>query len=183
MRRAAVFLDRDGTLNQDLPQGVTSLEEFVPLPGAFAALGRLTAAGWPVVLITNQSGVSKGIVAQDTVDACHERCRDLAAEHGGRIDGVYYATDLPGSGGDRRKPRPGMLVEAAHDHDLDLFRSYMIGDAGRDLLAGKAAGCTSLLVLTGKGEQTRAEQPEHRPEHVFNDLEAAVDWILAQETE
>ena len=183
MRRAAVFLDRDGTLNQDLPQGVTSLEEFVPLPGAFAAVGRLTAAGWPVILVTNQSGVSKGITTQDVVDATHERCRELAAEHGGRIDGVYYATDLPGSGGERRKPRPGMLMEAAHEHDLDLFRSYMIGDAGRDLLAGKAAGCTSLLVLTGKGERTRAETPWPADEHVFADLAAAVDWILAQETE
>ncbi|MEZ5066335.1 MAG: HAD-IIIA family hydrolase [bacterium] len=178
-RRPAVLLDRDGTLNENLPQGVTRGEEFVPIPGAFEAVGRLTAAGWPVSVITNQSGISKGIVTREIVEAVHARCRELAAAHGGRFDAFYYADDLPGSGAPRRKPRPGMILEAAADHGYDLFRSYLVGDSSRDLLAARAAGCTPVLVLTGRGrEALAAEGPA--PEHVFEDLAAAVDWILAR---
>jgi len=180
VRRPAVFLDRDGTLNVNRPDGVTRLEEFEPIAGAFEAVGRLCRGGWPVSLITNQSGISKGIVSPETVDAVHEHCRRLAAEHGGRFDGIYLATDLPGSGAPRRKPRPGMILEAAAEHGYDLFRSYMVGDAGRDLLAGRAAGCTPLLVLTGRG-RAALEETRHPEAWTFPSLAEAVDWILARE--
>lgn len=180
VRRPAVFLDRDGTLNVNLPRGVTRLEEFEAIPGAFEAVGRLCKGGWPVSMITNQSGISKGIASREAVDAVHDLCRRLAAEQGGGFDGIYLATDLPGSGAPRRKPRPGMILEAAAEHGYDLFRSYMIGDTSRDLLAGRAAGCTSLLVLTGRG-RAALEETRHPADRTFPSLVEAVDWILARE--
>lgn len=181
VKRPAVFLDRDGTLNVNHPDGVTRPDEFEPIEGAFEAVGRLCRAGWPVSLITNQSGISKGIVSRETVDTIHEHCRRLAAEHGGHFEGIYFATDLPGSGAPRRKPRPGMILEAAAEHGYDLFRSYMIGDAARDLLAGRAAGCTSLLVLTGRGDAARKET-NHPAAWTFPSLVEAADWILSRES-
>jgi D-glycero-D-manno-heptose 1,7-bisphosphate phosphatase len=180
-RRPAVFLDRDGTLNVNHPDGVTRLEEFEPIAGAFEAVGRLCGAGWPVCLVTNQSGISKGIVSREMVEQVHELCRRLAAEHGGRFDGIYLAEDLPGSGAPRRKPRPGMILEAAAEHGYDLFRSYLVGDSARDLLAGRAAGCTPLLVLTGRGRAAR-EETRHPADRTFPSLAEAVDWILARES-
>jgi D-glycero-D-manno-heptose 1,7-bisphosphate phosphatase len=181
MRRPAVLLDRDGTLNTNLPQGVTRIEEFDPIPGAFEAVGRLCRAGWPVSVVTNQSGISKGIVSRETVDEVHRLCERLASEHGGRFDGFYVSPDLPGSGSPRRKPRPGMIAEAATEHGYDLFRSYVIGDSFRDLVAGRAAGCTPLLVLTGRGRETR-ETNDHPANRTFESISEAVDWILSQET-
>jgi D-glycero-D-manno-heptose 1,7-bisphosphate phosphatase len=181
-RRAAVLLDRDGTLNVDLPEGVRHLSDFVPIAGSFEAVGRLCRAGWPVAVVTNQSVIGRGLATAETVEAVHAECARLAAEHGGRFDAFLVCPDPPGSGSPRRKPHPGMLFEAAQEHGYDLLRSYMVGDSARDLLAGRAAGATALLVLTGKGKETAAEgtQPAER---TFADLSAAVDWILARSAE
>ena len=172
-----MLLDRDGTLNVDLTSGVQCVEDFRPIPGAFEAVGRLCRAGWPVSIVTNQSILARGWASAETVEAIHRECARLAAEHGGRFDSIYVCPDLPESDSPRRKPRPGMLFEAATDHGYDLFRSYMIGDSAGDLVAGRAAGATPLLVLTGKGWRTREERG-HPPEHTFPDLAEAVDWIL-----
>jgi D-glycero-D-manno-heptose 1,7-bisphosphate phosphatase len=177
--RPAVLLDRDGTLNVDLPEGVARLEEFVPIPGSFEAVGRLTAAGWPVAVVTNQSVIGRGLAAAETVDAIHAECARLAALHGGRFDGFHVCPDPPGSDSPRRKPMPGLLLEAAQEHGYNLLRSYMIGDSMRDLVAGRAAGATPLLVLTGRGRRTLAEHG-HAPDRTFADLAEAVDWILSR---
>lgn len=179
MKRPAVLLDRDGTLNVDLPEGVPRFEDFVPIPGAFEAVGRLTQAGWPVAVVTNQSVIGRGLATQETVDAIHAECARLAALHGGRFDGFYVSPDPPGSDSPRRKPYPGLLFEAAQEHDYDLLRSYMVGDSARDLVAGRAAGATPLLVLTGRGRTTLAERG-HPADRTFADLAAAVEWILSR---
>lgn len=181
-RRRAVLLDRDGTLNVDLTDGVRRIEDFVPIPGSFEAVGRLCAAGWGVAVVTNQSVIGRGWAPAETVDAVHRECERLAAIHGGRFDGFHVCPDPPGSDSPRRKPRPGLLFEAAQAHGYDLFRSYMIGDSVRDLVAGRAAGATPLLVLTGKGWQTQQEGG-HPPVRAFMDLAEAVDWILARPRE
>lgn len=178
-RRPAVLLDRDGTLNVDLAEGVQCVEHFRPIPGAFEAVGRLCRAGWPVAVVTNQSIIARGWADAAVVDAIHEQCRRLAAAHGGRFDGFHVCPDLPDSDSPRRKPRPGMLFEAAEQHGYDLLRSYMIGDSPGDLTAGRAAGATPLLVLTGKGWRTR-EDRGHPADRTFADLAEAVDWILAK---
>jgi D-glycero-D-manno-heptose 1,7-bisphosphate phosphatase len=177
VKRPAVFLDRDGTLNVSPEYYLTSLDDFVPIPGAFEAVGRLCAAGWPVAVITNQGGLGQGLVAPEEVDRIHAECERLAAAHGGHFDGFYVCPDPPDSATDRRKPKPGMLFEAARDHGYDLFRSYMIGDTQRDLAAGRAAGATPLLVLTGHGADVRA-RGIHPAEFTFASLGPAVDWIL-----
>ena len=178
MSRRAILLDRDGTLNDVPDYYVKSLDEFVPIPGAFAALGRLFAAGWPLVVCTNQSGVGLGFVEPQVVGAVHAECERLAAEHGAMFAGFYVCPHRPDEGCTCRKPLPGLLLTAAAQHGLDLFGSYCIGDSLRDLQAGRAAGATSLLVLTGRGEQARAEHPA---ELTFPSLVEAADWVLAHD--
>ncbi len=177
MKRPAVFLDRDGTLNVSPDHYLTSLDDFVPIPGAFEAVGRLCAAGWPVAVITNQGCLGKGLVTRDEVDRIHAECERLAAVHQGTFEGFYVCPDPPEAPTDRRKPKPGMLFEAASEQGYDLFRSYMIGDTERDLVAGRAAGTTPLLVLTGHGTDVRAKGV-HPAEFMFVSLAEAVDWIL-----
>jgi len=177
VKRPAVFLDRDGTLNVSPDHYLTSLDDFEPIPGAFEAVGRLTAAGWPVAVVTNQGCLGRGLVERAEVDRIHAECERLAARHGGRFDGFYVCPDPPEAPTDRRKPEPGMLLEAARDHGYDRFRSYMIGDSERDLLAGRAAGATSLLVLTGHGAGVRAAG-RHPAGLTFPTVAEAVDWIL-----
>jgi histidinol-phosphate phosphatase family protein len=175
--RPAILLDRDGTLNLKGSGYVTAVDEFQPVPGAFAAVGRLCQAGWPVAVVTNQSGIGKGIMTRAVVDEVHRECTRLAEEHGASFDGFYVCPHAPDEGCECRKPLPGLLLEAAKEHDYDLFRSYCIGDSPRDLLAGRAAGATSLLVLTGHGESARAQHPEHL---TFPTVAEAVDWILSR---
>jgi D-glycero-D-manno-heptose 1,7-bisphosphate phosphatase len=179
VKRRAVLLDRDGTLNVNPSAYVTRLEEFEPIAGAFEAVGRLCRAGWSVSVVTNQSGIGKGLVTSAAVGEIHRECERLAAAHGGAFDGFYVCPDLPGFGSELRKPLPGMLLAAARDHDYDLFRSYTIGDSERDLVAGRAAGTTPLLVLTGHGERTRRET-DHPEDRTFASLAEAVDWILTR---
>jgi D-glycero-D-manno-heptose 1,7-bisphosphate phosphatase len=177
MSRPAILLDRDGTLNDVPDYYVKSLSEFVPVQGVFAALGRLFAAGWPLFVCTNQSGVGLGVVEPEIVGAVHAECARLAAEHGATFAGFYVCPHRPDEGCTCRKPLPGLLLTAAADHGLDLFRSYCIGDSLRDLQAGRAAGAMSLLVLTGRGEEARAEHPA---ELTFPSLVEAADWILTR---
>ena len=177
MSRPAVLLDRDGTLNESPNGYVTSVDEFVPIPGAFEAVGRLCRAGWPVVLATNQSCVGRGIATREDVDRVHAECARIAAESGGAFDGFHVCPHAPDEGCSCRKPLPGLLLQAASQHDYDLFRSYVIGDSLRDLIAGRSAGATSLLVLTGHGREARPEHPEHL---TFATIVEAIDWILSR---
>jgi D-glycero-D-manno-heptose 1,7-bisphosphate phosphatase len=173
--RAAVLFDRDGTLNASPATFVTSLQEFIPIPGAFEGVGRLCRAGWGVAVCTNQSCIGQGIASAETIEEIHRECARLAASHGGRFDGFHVCPHRPDENCACRKPRPGLLLEAALRHGYDLTRSFFVGDTMRDLEAGRAAGATALLVMTGGDERARAAQP---PELVFPDVAAAVDWIL-----
>jgi dolichyl-phosphate beta-glucosyltransferase len=179
VRHPAVLLDRDGTLNESPGRYVRSLADFRPIPGAFEAVGRLCRAGWRVSVITNQGGLALGLVEGEELDRIHGECARRAAEHGGAFDGFYVCPDDPDAPTDRRKPAPGMLLEAARDHGYDLARSYMIGDSERDLAAGRAAGAEPLLVLTGHGRDVLASGV-HPADRAFPTLSEAVDWILAR---
>lgn len=178
----AVFLDRDGTLIVE--RGYITVPDGVELiPGAAAAVARLREAGWKVFVITNQGCVAKGMITEDELGLIHVRMVALLAEAGAGIDGVYYCPHHPDGDQiqysvecDCRKPRPGLLERAAGEHDVDLAESVMIGDTLRDLEAGRAAGARGVLVLTGHGAQTVAE--EHGADHVAADLAAAVEWLL-----
>ena len=169
--RRAVFLDRDGVINQPKvvngkPYPPASCEEFILLPGVPEACQRLKAAGWLLVVATNQPDVGRGTLPRQTVEAIHARM--LAALP---IDRVEVCYDPGGSQppNEDRKPRPGMLLRAARELGIDLARSYMVGDRWRDIDCGAAAGCATLFIDYGYDEPLRA-QPNHRVKSL---LEAA----------
>jgi D-glycero-D-manno-heptose 1,7-bisphosphate phosphatase len=179
MGRPAVLIDRDGTLNQDPGRRlwILSPEEFVPVGGAMEALACLTSAGWPVSVITNQSCVGRGVATREQVDAVNRECARQARAAGAAIDGFHVCPHAPDAGCTCRKPLPGLLLEAAADHGYDLFGSFVLGDSEKDLVAGRAAGATPLLVLTGKGEQSRGAHPEHQ---TFPSVVEAVNYVLSR---
>jgi D-glycero-D-manno-heptose 1,7-bisphosphate phosphatase len=172
-RFAAVFLDRDGTINEKAPDGdyVRRPEELALLPGAAAALRRLNRAGIRTLLVTNQRGVARGLMTQVQVSAVNDRLAQLLAAQDARLDGVYVCPHDDGEC-DCRKPRPGMLLAAARDHDVPLDRSVMVGDSEADVTAGRAAGTVTVRIAPA-GTPSAAVA-------VATDLSGAVDWILGQ---
>lgn len=154
MPQPAVFLDRDDTLIED-PGYISSVEQVKLKPGAAEAVRMLRSSGYRVVVATNQSGVARGLVDEATLNDIHDHMRELFASEDAPIDAVYYCPYLDGEEAtveayrqpsELRKPRPGMLLKAAREMGLDLSRSWSIGDALRDVLAGKAAGCRTVLI-------------------------------------
>lgn len=185
MRFQAVFLDRDGVLNAHLPGAyVRNTDELGFIPGVAAAVRRLNDAGLPVVVISNQQGVGKGIMSHDDLLVVQRHLEDgLAAEAGARIDAWYYCFDLAGQGSERRKPKPGMLYEAASDLDIDLSKAAFVGDSPTDIGAGLAAPvAASVLVLSGATREYNPDTFTPRPDRVFGDLGAAVTWILEEQS-
>jgi D-glycero-D-manno-heptose 1,7-bisphosphate phosphatase len=178
---AAVFLDRDGVINRNRDDYVKSHEEFEFLPGVLRALGALARRRWPVVVVSNQSAIGRGLVAASTVEAIHGWMMERVRRAGGRLAAVRYCPHAPAARCVCRKPRPGLLLAAADELNLDLARSYFVGDALSDLEAARAAGCTPVLVRTGRGERalSRLAGSGFEGVEVAEDLGAAVRWILA----
>jgi histidinol-phosphate phosphatase family protein len=171
MPSPAVFLDRDGTLMHDT--GYVSDPADVQLfDGVREALAALKARGFSTVIVTNQSGIARGKFTLANYYAVAARFLELLGP--GLIDATYFCAEHPDTASDRRKPGPGMLLEAARDLDLDLARSWMIGDRASDLAAGHRAGARSILVLTGEGTSADAAQAAF----VAKDFAAAVRFIL-----
>ncbi len=181
--RPAIFLDRDGVINENRADHVRRWDEFVPVRDALDGLRHLAELGLPIFVVTNQAIVGRGELAAAELDALHARMSRLVADHGGRIDGVYACLHTAHDECACRKPRPGLFQRAAREHDLDLARSYYVGDALTDLAAGLSAGCTTLLVRTGRG-LTQLLQPraqEYRGYYVARDLAHAAHFITYQE--
>ena len=179
----AVFLDRDGVINENRADYVKSWAEFVFLPNVFQPLRDLAQNGLDVVLVSNQSIIARRILSREQVDAINQCMLAEIERQGGRIDSIYYCPHRPDEGCACRKPRPGMLFRAARDRGLDLSHSYLIGDAVSDVQAGLAAGCRVAMVLTGRGhEQVQLLHPHEQPlVHVVADLAEAVCWVLDAE--
>jgi D-glycero-D-manno-heptose 1,7-bisphosphate phosphatase len=149
----AIFLDRDGVICENRSDHVKNWGEFRFLPGAqngLAALGRL---GLPIIVVTNQAIIGRGMVPASVVDDIHQRMVAGVEANGGRIDRVVYCPHRPEDRCACRKPEPGMLLQVADEMDIDLSQSYLVGDAATDLIAGQLVGCRSFLVLTGRGLQ------------------------------
>ncbi|MFQ5577592.1 MAG: D-glycero-beta-D-manno-heptose 1,7-bisphosphate 7-phosphatase [Anaerolineae bacterium] len=149
----AIFLDRDGVICENRADYVKSWAEFKFLPGAKNSLATLSRLGLPIIVVTNQSGIGRGVVSTQTIEDIHRNMVAQVTAHGGRIDRVVYCPHHPGDGCNCRKPESGMLVQVAEEMGLDLVGSYMIGDAASDLIAGQRVGCRAFLVLTGRGFQ------------------------------
>ena len=152
----AIFLDRDGVICQNRPDHVKSWNEFRFLPGAKNSLAALSRLDLPIIVITNQAIVGRGMVPVRVVDDIHRRMVAGVEAHGGRIDRVVYCPHRPEDHCDCRKPESGMLLQVAEEMGIDLSRSYLVGDAVTDLVAGQQVGCQLYLVLTGRGPQQLA---------------------------
>ena len=185
--RPAVFLDRDGTLTAEA-DWVRSEADIALLPSAADAVALLTEAGFAVVVATNQSAVARGIVTEERLAEIHAHMVRELERKGGRVAGVFACPHHPTEGRppyrrtcDCRKPKPGMLLDAARDLGLDLERSWVVGDAARDLEAGSAVGVPGVLVATGKGasEYERLAIEGRPPARFEPDVLAAARAIAA----
>jgi D-glycero-D-manno-heptose 1,7-bisphosphate phosphatase len=184
--RPAVFLDRDGVLNV-LSRGdyVKSADELALLPGVGEAVRTLNALNLPVFVISNQQGVAKGLMSQDDLGRVDAALRAALAESGAHLDSSYYCPHGAAEACACRKPQAGLLLQAAHDHDLDLGRSFFVGDTETDAAAARSAGVGRfVLVLSGKFAPSGAVAAAYpadafpvAPDFVAPDLSAAVRWI------
>jgi D-glycero-D-manno-heptose 1,7-bisphosphate phosphatase len=175
-----VLADRDGVLNEDRPLGVRSPGEIALIPGAAKGLRRLNLAGIPVALVTNQSAVGRGLMSPAELEAIQDRLEAALNAAGAYLDLILVARDAPERASPRRKPAPGMLLEALAWFAVSPEDAVMIGDDLRDLEAAAAAGCRRILVRTGKGaELAAAGIPEHlQPVELCDSFAAAVDTLL-----
>jgi D-glycero-D-manno-heptose 1,7-bisphosphate phosphatase len=180
--RRAVFLDRDGTVAEEVGY-MNHLSRFRLFPFAAAAIRRLNQAGWLVIVVTNQSGVARGYFPEELVRQVNARMVRELARAGARVDGVYYCPHRAEDECDCRKPRPGMLERAALEHGLRLPGCYFVSDLYADLEMAHREDCRSILVLTGYGrgeyEWNRGRWPR-QPDYVAEDLTAAVERILKE---
>jgi D-glycero-D-manno-heptose 1,7-bisphosphate phosphatase len=184
-----VFLDRDGTVCEEVGY-VNHLSRCQILPRSAEAIRLLNEAGLPVAIVTNQAGVARGYFREEMIESVNERVRSLLGERGARVEGIYYCPHHPSAGAppyrtecDCRKPKPGLLLRAAREIGIDLQSSFLVGDSSRDIEAGRSAGVTSVLVLTGYGRGEWEHQRERfpvPPAHIAEDLLEAVHWILKQ---
>jgi D,D-heptose 1,7-bisphosphate phosphatase len=203
--QAAVFLDRDGTINEEVGY-MDRLEKLKLIPVAAEAIRLINASGMKAVIVTNQSGVARGLFDESFVDAVHIRLREMLRTEGAFLDGIYFCPHHPTEGRERylmtcdcRKPAPGLLLQAAADLQLETVRSYMVGDTLKDIEAGIRAGARGVLVRTGYGSESadtlhlsetsgrvipgEREHPHtepvlFRPVHIAADILAAVNWIV-----
>jgi heptosyltransferase-2 len=188
-RQRAIFLDRDGTINEEVGP-LQSPELMRPVPGAAAALKRLGEAGFLRIVVSNQSRVARGDATEELVQATHRQLLALLNRQGGSTDAFYYCPHHPTEGRFPykracrcRKPEPGLIHLAAREHDVDVSRSYVIGDQLADLALGRRLGIPSVLVLTGFGRETLrrvGEGDAPMPDHVATDLQDAANWVLAK---
>jgi len=189
MKKRAVFLDRDGTLNEDAgyPGNFGKIAIF---PGSFEAVRRFNEAGFLAIVVSNQSGVGRGLFGESEVRDIHAQMAAAFAAMGARLDAFYFCPHFEGSADPRyaaacgcRKPRPGLALQAAADFDIDLARSYMVGDKPDDIAFGRNIGAEPVLVLTGQGRTARRRLSALglEPGHIAADVLAAARWIIRRE--
>ena len=173
--RRAVFFDRDGTLMDEVNY-CNNPADVRAIPGAVAKLQKLRAAGWMNIIITNQSGLSSGKITMAQYESVNT---ELDRQLEGLIDAVYFCPDSSANPTMRRKPNPGMLEEAAREHGIQLSKSWMIGDKDIDVQCGRAAGCRTILVRTGHGENQSGSEADFTVGNVVEAIEIIfTEWPL-----
>jgi len=187
--KAAVFLDRDGTINEQMGY-INHISRFHLLPGAAEAIKRLNDAHIPVIVVSNQSGLARGYFPEELLTAVHEKMDAQLADKGAKVDAVYYCPHHPEAKEKRfrkacncRKPKPGLILTAAKEMELDPEKSFVVGDRWSDIKTAAACGARSVLVRTGYGkgdEQYIGPFQEIQPHKKCDDLQDAIDWILTQ---
>jgi len=182
----AVFLDRDGTINEEMGY-INHIDRFVLIPGAVAAIRNINESGLKAVVVTNQSGVARGYFPKELIDQVHQKMSDLLEEGEASLDGIYTCTHAPPSkdesgGCGCRKPKIGLMKQAAQELNLDLEKSYVVGDRFKDVEMARNAGAKAILVLTGygKGElEFLGPSSRMQADFIAKDLAEAVTWILS----
>ncbi len=188
-KQAAVFLDRDGTINEQMGY-INHLCRFQLLPGAAAAIKKLNDASIPVVVVSNQSGLARGYFPEELLVAVHDKMAGLLAEKGAHVDGIYYCPHHPEAkeeifrkACDCRKPKPGLVLRAAEEMRLEPKQSFVVGDRWSDIKTAANCGAQSILVRTGYGrgdEQYIGPYQEVQPDYKVDDLSSAVAVILRE---
>lgn len=174
-----VVVDRDGVINEDSGEFIKSVAEWRPIPGSLEALAALHRAGVRTAVVTNQSGIARGLLTEDALAAIHTRMREAVRAAGGELAGIYYCPHHPDDGCDCRKPRTALLRQLERELGVSLVGAPFIGDRRSDLDAAEAVGARPILVRTGTGAATERAAAERHVE-VFDDLGAAVGALLSE---
>ena len=174
-----VMIDRDGVINEDSGEFIKSVAEWRPIAGSLEAIASLHRAGWQVAVVTNQSGVGRGLYDEATLAKIHEYMRERVRAAGGELAGVYYCPHLPDAGCDCRKPKPGMFRALERDLRVSVVGAPYIGDRMSDVEAAEGVGARPMLVRTGTGAATVALLGARRVP-VFDDLAAAARSLLGE---
>jgi D-glycero-D-manno-heptose 1,7-bisphosphate phosphatase len=187
MKNRAIFIDRDGTLNEDVGY-ITEISQFRLFDFAAESIKLINDAGWYAVIITNQAGIARGDYTEEFLVQIHAQMETSLLRRGARLDAIYYCPHHPDFGVppyrqdcNCRKPKPGLIEKAAKDHSLDLRECYVIGDRSRDVETGYAVGARSVMVMTGYGREEYSNQHAtwtRQPDYVCENVLDAVRWIL-----
>jgi D-glycero-D-manno-heptose 1,7-bisphosphate phosphatase len=178
-----IILDRDGVINQDSPDYIKSIDEWIPIPESLEAIAALNKAGYQVAVATNQSGIGRGYYTVETLENIHQKMRDHLKLCNGHLDGIFFCPHNPIDHCTCRKPAPDLFHQIFNHFNLRApFNDIIsIGDSLRDLEAAQKAGCTPLLVLTGNGEKTKQKLPSTLLDiPIYANLAAAVSALLAR---
>ncbi len=170
-----IILDRDGVINHDSPSYIKSPHEWIPIDRSLDAIGLLTKQSYRVLLVSNQAGVSRGIIKYKDVLETHNKLITSCLEHGGEIFSTHYCYDHPDSSSTKRKPQPGMYLEIADRLGINLSDIFAIGDSPKDMIAALSSGCKPLGVRTGNGNEIKDQMPEI---NLFDDLYDAVQYVI-----
>ncbi len=173
-----VVLDRDGVINEATDDVIRSTADFVPIEGSFDAIARLCQQDYRVIVITNQSGIARGLLTIDEVNAVHQHMQQAVASVGGRIDAVLFCPHKPDDDCSCRKPKPGMLHSLMERLDIELNGVHLVGDSLRDVQTAMVVGATPVLVKTGHGARTIEENIHLENVEVYDDLAEFASHLL-----
>lgn len=171
-----IILDRDGVINYESSEYIKKPHEWNPIPGSIDAIKTLSDNGFNVIVITNQSGLNRGIISYHDFVAINLKMLDMVDKHGGHIHSVLYCPHTPDEPSVTRKPLSGMFTQAAERYGFNLRKTFSIGDSPRDIEASKSSKCIPIAVRTGNGHLIERDN-KHRVK-VFDDLKSSVDYVL-----
>jgi D-glycero-D-manno-heptose 1,7-bisphosphate phosphatase len=174
-----VILDRDGVINHDSDEYIKSPEEWVPIPGSLEAIARLHREGYKVVVVTNQSGVGRGLFDMNMLGRIHSKMLEAVRAKGGEIDAIFFCPHRPEDNCRCRKPQPGLYQEVTERLKVNLSGVYSVGDTERDIIVARLVSARPVLVRTGKGKRTLKKSKALADVPVFEDLAAFTDNLLS----
>ena len=170
-----IILDRDGVINHDSPAYIKNPQEWRPIKRSLEAISLLTKNSYRILLLSNQAGVSRGIIKYENLIKIHNKLISSCLDHGGNIFSTYYCYDHPDTNSTRRKPQSGMYLEIADRLGINLSDIFAIGDSPKDMIAALSSGCKPLGVKTGNGSEIKDQMPEII---LFNDLYDAAEYVI-----